>query len=554
MDSLVGKRSRKAIKMALRTLQTDSKASEHDKVKALDQAYEQAMKRIEAQVADSYMLAKQILSWITCARRPLATLELRHALAVEMKESELDQDNIPDIEDMVSACAGLVTIDQQSDIIRLVHYTAQEYFERNQNSWFPNAHNDITMTCVTYLSFDAFETGFCLADRDFGERLYLNPLYLYAAENWGRHAHVASQEVDPLIMSFLDSAAKVSASSQSLMASYHSSLRSGYGLLRPRGVEGVHLCAYFGLERVMTLLLKSSHTLFLRNTHDRTPLAWAAEQGHEPIVKLLLSMDGVEVNAGERNGWTPLFLAAMRRHKSVVTLLLAADSIDQGFENEFGLTLLRLAAAHGDILAPTMSVVVHSMEKDLVTTEGQMGAAREQYELSLKQHIEKHKIDLQMKDDWGRTLLSHAAEHGLTRTVKLLGRTDTVRINIADRYGRTPMWWAIRKGHTTVVRLLSEILEIYENGVGIPENGRMMATPSEAVLEGRIVCDVCISGIPDASIHYHCGICAEGDFDMCQECVASGALCLDQSHKLVKRRFEDRDVVELSDDAGPCQP
>jgi hypothetical protein len=53
--------------MALRALQTDSKASEHDKVKALDQAYEQAMKRIAAQVADSYMLAKQVLSWITCS-------------------------------------------------------------------------------------------------------------------------------------------------------------------------------------------------------------------------------------------------------------------------------------------------------------------------------------------------------------------------------------------------------------------------------------------------------------------------------------------------------
>jgi hypothetical protein len=32
---------------------------------------------------------------------------------------------------------GLVTVDKQSNIIRLVHYTAQEYFERNQSTWFP---------------------------------------------------------------------------------------------------------------------------------------------------------------------------------------------------------------------------------------------------------------------------------------------------------------------------------------------------------------------------------------------------------------------------------
>ncbi len=58
----------------------------------------------------------------------------------------------PDIEDMVSVCAGLVTVDEESDIIRLVHYTAREYFERKQKDWFGNAETDITQICVTYLS------------------------------------------------------------------------------------------------------------------------------------------------------------------------------------------------------------------------------------------------------------------------------------------------------------------------------------------------------------------------------------------------------------------
>ena len=45
---------------------------------------------------------------------------------------KLDEENLPEIEDMVSVCAGLVTIDEESNIIRLVHYTTQEYFERTQ--------------------------------------------------------------------------------------------------------------------------------------------------------------------------------------------------------------------------------------------------------------------------------------------------------------------------------------------------------------------------------------------------------------------------------------
>jgi hypothetical protein len=43
---------------------------------AYDQAYREAMERIDGQVADSQELAKQVLSWITCAKRPLTTLEL----------------------------------------------------------------------------------------------------------------------------------------------------------------------------------------------------------------------------------------------------------------------------------------------------------------------------------------------------------------------------------------------------------------------------------------------------------------------------------------------
>jgi hypothetical protein len=112
---LIGKRSPKAIRTALEKLPKGSEA--------YDQAYREAMERIEGQTADYEILAKQVLSWITCAMRPLTTLELQHALAVEVGESELDQENLPEIEDMVSVCTGLVTVDEESHIIRLVHYT-----------------------------------------------------------------------------------------------------------------------------------------------------------------------------------------------------------------------------------------------------------------------------------------------------------------------------------------------------------------------------------------------------------------------------------------------
>jgi hypothetical protein len=84
---------------------------------AYDYAYKDAMERINGQVQDQEDLAKQVLLWITCADRPLATTELQHALGVEVGESGLDEENLPEIEDMVSVCAGLVTIDEESGII-----------------------------------------------------------------------------------------------------------------------------------------------------------------------------------------------------------------------------------------------------------------------------------------------------------------------------------------------------------------------------------------------------------------------------------------------------
>lgn len=106
-------------------------------LKAYDYVYDEAWKRIEGQDADSEDLAKQVLLWITCSKRQLTTSELQYALAVEPDTDELDEDNLPQIEDIVSVCAGLVTIDEQSDIVRLVHYTIQEYFDRRKAALFP---------------------------------------------------------------------------------------------------------------------------------------------------------------------------------------------------------------------------------------------------------------------------------------------------------------------------------------------------------------------------------------------------------------------------------
>ncbi|KAK1913102.1 hypothetical protein P3342_005038 [Pyrenophora teres f. teres] len=122
IDFLLDKTTVKKVSTTLNNLSKGSAA--------LNNIYKDALQRIKSHLDKHYELAKKVLSWITYARRPLTTAELCYALAAEPEEPELDPDNLPDIEDLLSVCASLVVVDRESAVIRLVHYTTQEYFER----------------------------------------------------------------------------------------------------------------------------------------------------------------------------------------------------------------------------------------------------------------------------------------------------------------------------------------------------------------------------------------------------------------------------------------
>lgn len=148
---------------------------------------------------------------MTCSKRQLSSWELQEALGVEPGKAGLHKDNVPQVKDIVSVCAGLVVVDEESEVIRLVHHTTQEWFGRNQNYWSPFAESCLTIVCVTYLSFDIFEIGFCPNDEEFEMRIQQNPFYNYAARNWGHYARAAGAETERLIQSLLKNNAKVSA-------------------------------------------------------------------------------------------------------------------------------------------------------------------------------------------------------------------------------------------------------------------------------------------------------------------------------------------------------
>jgi ankyrin repeat protein len=74
----------------------------------------------------------------------------------------------------------------------------------------------------------------------------------------------------------------------------------------PMDLTGQHLAAYFGLKSTTADLLKSGMAADSKDSYGRTPLSWAAGNGHEAVVKLLLAKDGVDVDSKDSYSQTPL--------------------------------------------------------------------------------------------------------------------------------------------------------------------------------------------------------------------------------------------------------
>ena len=141
IDSLAKKSNRRAIRLALEILPRN-----------LDSTYDEALQRIENQYIDDAIIAHGVLSWIVYANRALDIREVQDALAVEPELTYVGDDVLIGEDLLTSVCLGLVTVDRDSRIVRLIHHTTQEYFERKGPNYFPDAHRNITTTYLTYLS------------------------------------------------------------------------------------------------------------------------------------------------------------------------------------------------------------------------------------------------------------------------------------------------------------------------------------------------------------------------------------------------------------------
>lgn len=386
----------------------------------IDTVWDQAISWVSAQPKLVTKYKFKVLNWLVYATRPLTTVELQHAIAIQEECQEPREDDLPNMDVLQSEFRGIMYVDENG-LPRLAHRSVLEHLIAKEREYFPYAEQQVLETCITALSSASFEQGPCSTDDIFDLRVLQHPFYNYAAKNWGRHAsNLASS--DDFLLHFLRDDRKRSASVQALMVSGR---LPGYSQNVPKLWTAIHMMAYFGLHAALTKWSQEvgHHGANTMDSYGRAPLSWAAENGHLDVVRQLISSPGVDSGLSDHAGRAPMWYATRQGHEEVLTLLLEAiPGSEDGSLREQVFKSIFVAAEHG-----------HA---------GSLGL------LMRRDHVEPD-----MKDDTGRTPLWVAAENGHAEAATVLLQLGASPIE-PDNYSHRPLPSAAARGHAAVVEVL----------------------------------------------------------------------------------------------------
>ena len=244
-----------------------------------------------------------VLMWISHAERPLKTDELCHALAIEIGSPSLNTHNIPSISTLLACCQGLVVAEKEASTVRLIHFTLQEYL-RAHLDLFGAAHSTIAEICLTYLNSQQVKAFSTSPSPDPQHAPFLEYSSLY----WGVHAkRDLSDQAKLLALKLFDDSNNHMPTKILLRVQkryWHPSDFDKISLF-----SGLHYASFFGIVEVVAGLVEMEGCDI--NQVDRggsTPLVWAARNGHEGVVKILLSRDDVNPDKPDNSSETPLWM------------------------------------------------------------------------------------------------------------------------------------------------------------------------------------------------------------------------------------------------------
>ncbi|TFK26020.1 ankyrin [Coprinopsis marcescibilis] len=241
--------------------------------------------------------------------------------------------------------------------------------------------------------------------------------------------------------------------------------RTGRTALMVASIEGV-------TEIVRMLVLRQDIDVNAVDMEGRTALAEASRNGRTEIVKILVVVEGVVIDGEDFAGVSPLAYAARGGHVGVVQVLLSSPpgrGTDE-YSRRASLALIE-ASRYGSLGVVSLLLEVEGVNINHVDQEGQTALMRAAGYGSLavvKKLMAAEGIDVNAVDMNGRTALIHAcscmpADGSFDVILGILeGAKDTIKVNVADKLGRTALMEASLRGYGDIVKMLCN-----DNSLGV---------------------------------------------------------------------------------------
>ncbi|PON22866.1 hypothetical protein TGAM01_v208346 [Trichoderma gamsii] len=431
---------------------------------AYKQAYEKTIIRIRGQPSEHQQLAKRTLQWLACAAREITALELRHALAIRDDSSSLPSEEVLESTNfVVKVCMGLVLVEGESRVIRLLHHTALEYLQENmvclwsledsetvETRLLPpksskcamqEVHQGIAKVCIKYLSFEVIRSSLTPDNYYTLESLDVYPFLEYTIYHWARHWREGFNEMSlPVSM-----------------------------------VETITI--FLGNEMVVTLIDEfDDHEFYAtQSAEEMTILQFVAFFGLTSMIDACLN-DGHDIHATTRAGENALWFALVRKHEDTSKALLR-----RGAKEAFIVTDEELWSSLGFAIYNGMGVAADLLRDDnfgaIINPEAKVCTHHEDWVCScyfmFPLLVAAQVGDLKMtkmllqrgaKPHAGNNssingpveaeALIMAVEGGYEDVVECLLQADGSAVNAVDKCFRMPLYWAINVSRWSTANVL----------------------------------------------------------------------------------------------------
>ncbi|KAH6903958.1 ankyrin repeat domain-containing protein 28 [Coprinopsis sp. MPI-PUGE-AT-0042] len=414
----------------------------------IEDIYMKTWQRIIHQGPKQLNLAKLVLLWITHAHGEMTIDALRRAVATSPETHAFDPKRMVPEALLISVCCGLVSVDDKTRIVRLIHYTTRDAILPRILELFPIPHALLAHVCLAHVKTCGFQNyGETAIDdealeeweEDFNSLIRNDPLLAYAQRSWVYHSSQCDH-YPPVI------AAVAGLVLNSTNFPLHEALDFGGAL---------HIAAFYGLEALIPPAAQLQSSNAQTQHWEESPLMLAVEHGHLACTKALLSLADVDVNLRGFHGRSAL-MCAIRRIECL-QLLLKSPGIDLDAEDNDGMTALLLACDWGYLEAVKLLLEFPGIDINAVDDGGRTAlicATSEGHLDVVKRLLGFPGIDINAADEDGWTALVHAVQQGHIEVAKLLLGLPDIHINAGDEDGCTALIRAAEYGHPEVVKHL----------------------------------------------------------------------------------------------------